>query len=211
MEKYDKIDFQYRKFISSKASNYLGLGIIISFIIMVVRTPIVGGIILLIIVIIGNLFLNSGKNLKGSFYLGDDDFIFKTSSKEQKINYSDVWLIIKEMWEESKSTFGISYTTPNGNQYTILLKNNDKYVFRVSAQEEKKFWKSMENFTKKVYGINSLGVSLNTTKNRLSEEEEIAKEKEFEKSKPIANYSLVNAINALIERGNLLFEDRTII
>lgn len=210
MINYDRIDFQYQKDITLNINKFFVIGFVISILLMAEFSKMAGGLLLIILIIGVNIYKYSNKKSKlGSFYLGSDDFVIKTKHLKKQIAYFDVWLVEREIWNEEKSTFGVGYTTVNPNQYTILLKDNSKFLFRVSKDEEKAFEEKINILNKKIYGTNSLGFGFTSKWKNMSQRKIDKKEKEYEKEKPENNYSLENAIKLLIEKGNLLYEDRT--
>ncbi|MGF6906854.1 hypothetical protein [Fusobacterium sp. PH5-44] len=210
MKNYDKIDFQYRKASALNVDKFFVLGLVISIIFMIKFNKMMGIVLLSALICAINIYkYTNQKNKKGSFYFGNEDFIVESNKHQKKIKYSDVWLVVRDVWEESGSTFGIGYTTINPNEYKILLKDNSKLAFRVPKKEENSFQKKINKVNKKIYGTNSLGFGLAGRWESMPKEELNKEDKEYEKEKPKSNYSLKMAIYELIKKGNLLYEDRT--
>ena len=206
MANNEKIDFQYQKYYSPKKESYFGFIIIISIIIMALVNLITGGILLVVCIIGANIYIwNMNKTKSGTFILNEREFIFDNTT----INYDDVTLIAREVYDQSSSVWGISYTTPNPNQYIILLKNSKKLIFQVSSKEEKEFSEKINKLNKKIYKSNFLGVGLANKYKNMSNEEAEDKEKQYQEEFPQSTYSLEKAINFVIKKGNILYEDRT--
>ena len=206
MANNEKIDFQYQKYYSSKKESYFGFIIIISIIIMALVNLITGVILLVVCIIGANIYIwNMNKTKSGTFILNEREFIFDNTT----INYDDVTLIAREVYDQSSSVWGISYTTPNPNQYIILLKNSKKLIFQVSSKEEKEFSEKINKLNKKIYKSNFLGVGLANKYKNMSNEEAEDKEKQYQEEFPQSTYSLEKAINFVIKKSNILYEDRT--
>lgn len=210
MSNYDKIDFQYQKYTTLNIDKFFIIGFVISILIMVEFSKMMGGLLLIVLIFGINIYKYTNKKSKlGSFCLGSDDFVIEIKSLKRKIKYYDVWLVIREIWVEEANTFGVGHTISNPNEYTILLKDNSKFTFRVSKDEEITFREKINKLNKKIYGMNSLGFGLTSKWKNMPKEELEKKEKDYEKEIPKTAYSLENAIKLLVARGNLLYEDRT--
>jgi hypothetical protein len=149
------------------------------------------------------------RDMPGKFICSDNCFEIRTFSTNAKLYYSDIVEIRKECYNKSVNVVIISGTQVNPGQYSIHTKQGKKYVFRISENEEKDYSKKIDNLSRKIFKTNSLGVHFNTKKfrDRLSSKE---KEIQFEKERPVPNYSLENAIKKILEKSNLELNDTTI-
>ena len=208
MNNQQKITFSYQKYYPKWLKSIAGMLCVAAIIVMTYH--LVAGLIFLILnVLISNAYFLSTKNRKGIFLFDDDGFTFNAFFMKKRIDYSAIWEIRKEYWEEDKQTVGIDYSQYNMNQYAILLKNNKKLIFRVAAKEEKEYDKARKEIGTKVYGKVPL-IGLNKKITPMSKEEEMARDEVFSKLSPEANFSLTKAISLLVEKGCLSFSDQTL-
>lgn len=206
----DGIRFRYCKPMKSIYANIATIAIICSIIAMIHYFNI--GVIMLIIsilslcsiVIIENIF----KNLKGAFLFQANGFLFRSMGKEIYHEYRDVREIIRESYEEQKQIVSISYSQSNFNQYRIMLKGQKQLILRVASHEEKAFEQAIHSLNKKIYGMNKLGVSF-TSRHKINEEQQKLLDEQYEREMPVHNYSLVTAINRLLEKCGLELTDLT--
>ena len=149
------------------------------------------------------------KNLSGTFSFAGPGFSFACKGKTFEIAYHDIASVTREFYSEEKSILNIGYTQANPNQYVISLKNGRRHVLRVAGAEEKAYAKAIQALNKRIYGTGSLGVKLTSSLD--SDPESLAlKDTLFEQEKPEPGFSLVAAINALLQHCGLPLCDTTL-
>lgn len=207
----DGIRFKYRKPVRSIYSNIAVIIFFCSIILMAHHFRI--GLIMTIISIIsicGNMIIeNLFKNLKGAFLFQVNGFTFRSLGKEIYHEYGDVREIIRESYEEQKQIVNISFSQSNLNQYRIVLKGQKQFILRVASLEEKAFEQAIHQLNKKIYGMNRLGISFGS-RHKIDENRQKQLDEQYEREKPAYNnYSLIIAINRLLDKCGLKLTDLT--
>lgn len=206
----NKVEFNYYKPFLEKEAPFLGFGIIIAIIVMV-NNLYTGGVVLLVTIILSYahiIYASKLKNVKGCFAIKDDGFDFITQGKTDYIPFEEITDVVKECYKKDVNLIVASGTTLNPGQYRLMFKRRKPLILRISEKEEKDYSAALNRTARKVYKTNALGVHL--TKNVVVDEmEAMQRDAQFEAEKPVFTYTLTNAINILVEKGFLNFEDCT--
>lgn len=141
------------------------------------------------------------KDKKGSFTFKPDGVILAYENKNEFLLYNDIDGISRESYTLPVDLGVVSGTTTNGNQYNITTADGGIYIFRVAHIEEKAYMKAIRKLEKKIFNTPRL-IGLNTPSkyDNLSLKQ---REARFEREKPDTNYTLVKAIDILLQKTGL--------
>ena len=141
------------------------------------------------------------KDKKGSFTFKPDGVVLTYENKNEFLLYSDIDGISRECYTLPVDLGVVSGTTTNGNQYSITTAGGGVYIFRVAHIEEKAYTKAIRKLEKKIFKTPRL-IGLNTPSqyDSLSQKQ---REARFEREKPDTNYTLVKAIDILLQKTGL--------
>lgn len=147
-------------------------------------------------------------DLKGRFYFGDESFSFSTFFKKQVIKYSEIESITRECYNSQMSGIfmPVAASQISSNQYRITLKNGRNFIFRVSYFEEDRYQKELDDFNRKIYNMNALGVDLTS---KVKQDVAASQERAMQFEKPVKHFTLDSAVGALLERACIELDDLT--
>ena len=140
-------------------------------------------------------------DIKTSFVFGDKDVLIAG----KHINYVEIHNIVRTFYERT-TIWGLSY--PNPNQYNIELKDGRNIRFRVAHSEEDAYQRELKAIQNKIYHTNSLGFGLTSTAKRNAVNNR-QKDIQFAKERPVRDFSLERAIEALLVKCGLTLLDLT--
>ncbi len=148
------------------------------------------------------------QDMPGSFRFEPEGFEISTMFKKDFIPYSDIMFIRKEYYDRVQSLGMMSATQPIVGQYTITLKNNKSYKLRIAKSEVSEYQKAIKKLIKKIYNTEIPLVALTSSykKGALSNQQ---KDEQFERERPVPNYTLDIAIDKLLSESGTSLVDLT--
>lgn len=211
------VEFRYYKPLPSKKMLDYGLtvGIILGIVCMT-QWFMAGAVILGVCVILlngsGILVSSLTKNMKGAFVFDANSVTFTSLGRKTTIPYTAISAVIREYYEEDATAAGVvHYTQPVPNQYRIQRESGPDLVLRVSVKEQKSHRRTIQALLKKIYGMNSLGVSFDVGRRPVKEDAVTRRQKDiqFDREKPSPDFSLERAVRELLARSGRTLADLT--
>lgn len=152
------------------------------------------------------LFRRGVVDAKGSITFDSDGFTICYPGKKRFVNYVEVGEVSR-FYHDRQMGVGIRQAVPN--LYRIELKNGGDIEFCVAFREYDAYKKAVSKLQRKIYGGNRLGVHFSAKVEKVDAKARRQMNKRFEMEKPSPDYTLVMAIDSILEHCGLTLKDYT--